>query len=755
MKIKNLKEKTIQGDGWLKRRFGDCFAQISTNTKLRVKSSIKDVHRVLHGHVSAEIEILCKKLPLPPQGIDDADFVFGYENADGDFVPGAAETDPTLKGYIEKYPKEWAIVKSCLGLNRGKSRHASAFVIADEPIHNFIPLMRIGDVRVTQYTAPAVEAAGGLKMDFLVVNSLNDIEKCVRLIQDRSGCGVDFSVARHTIPDGDPVPSMTIDGKTVPYIRIVPHKGKFFDIWNLPEDQLVFREICEGKTETVFQLNTASARQWLREFVGSDGSHALRSVADLAAFTALDRPGPLDANVTDGHVKRNMLQEYAARARGETPIGANPLLDKMLPETYGVMCFQEQTSKIFQELGDTTGIQANKFREHTSKKKMAEVMKDKALFMEGAVRKLGQEEADRVWNMLEKFAGYGFNKSHAVCYVTISYACAWLKYNYPLEWWTAVLSHADRNEIDTKFWQYCGHLIDMPDIKLSADNFAIQGDRIRAPLSLLGGVGASAHEELVAIRPVDGVRDFIQKIHDLKTSKTYIDPETGKKKSGRSALNSTIMLKLIVSGAADSLFPPDSSLLEKLELYTSIESEVTGKKNKKFKIDLTNLTPLQRFQLRKDVLPMWSQDLRDAVKRIELPSCLMVVKDNLFYDAPRPFGRGGATKFRCVSGKDLRELMDFELTQTPMKRAVIAYVVDTRPFTYRGNKKACEISFDVNGERFGMVKWPDQEGNLDIPNPLKGAVCCITVSTFKDNKWSIDDIEVLQVPFDMKTEGSK
>lgn len=191
--------------------------------------------------------------------------------------------------------------------------HNCAYLICDEPISNFIPLTTVGGVKVTQFTAGPSEEAGALKYDFLVINSLKDVSDAIKLIQNRQGF---TSKEAHFL-----------NGKKVPHFRIVPFNGNLYDIWDLPEDLKVFGDISRSEVETVFQFDTNSAKQWLNHFnhvkaIEPDGQErmALDSIEALSAFTALDRPGPLDAYVSckcHPENKHNMLVEYAQRARGK------------------------------------------------------------------------------------------------------------------------------------------------------------------------------------------------------------------------------------------------------------------------------------------------------------------------------------------------------------------------------------------------------------------------------------------------------
>lgn len=746
--------------GWLKERFGDHYAQISTDTTLKLRSSVKDVARVLHGgRVPDEIEALTKRFQNAPQGISDYEFVFGYKGSDG-WVAGSIESDVALKDYIARYPQEWEIVQKCLGLPRQKSRHACAYVIANEPITNFIPTTSVSDVTVTQFTAPSVEAVGGLKMDFLIINSLKDIEDCIKLVQERSGLSIEDSI---------------INNEKVLAHEIVPFKGQLYSIWKLPEDQAVFRDFCEGKTETVFQFNTPGALGWLKHFdhvkeTRPDGTvvKALDSIEALAAFTALDRPGPLDyfVETTDGN-RHNMLVEYAIRARGGEATGALPVLNELLPETLGVIVYQEQLQKVFQRVGQTTAEEADEFRVHISKKKMSDVIKDKAIFMPGAVKTLGEEVANELWNSMETFGQYGFNKSHSVCYVTISYACAFLKHHFPLEWWTAVLRHADKDEINTKFWKHCGHLIDLPDVALSGDQFEIRDGRIRAPLSLLHGVGEGAHAQLTMYRPYAGLDDFCQKIvaHKINGTKQVevLNKKTGQKEMktrvGSSALNKSVVATLVISGAMQSFFPPDTLDVDALALYNEAMARAMGKKRPE-KVDKKYLTlnSFTKLQMRKAILPAYMEPIEPLILRSKHQG----IQPGYLED---PNGR---PEFK-INGRtapfvDLGEL-EYIANRKPwpddyvVTVAAAAYIVEARKFSYGAGKEAMELTVDLDGGRFAAVKWPGKTGRLPdhmrSPADIKGAVAVVFYTKYNEERpFVVEDLAVIQPPLDHTSEQS-
>jgi len=747
--------------GWLKKRFGNCFAQISVDTTLKLRSSVKDVARVIHGHVPDDIEQLTKDFKNAPQGVEDRDFVFGYEGSDKSWVAGSIESDETLIEYVKKYPKEWEIVQQCLGLARQKSRHACGFVISDTPISDFIPMTMVGGIPVTAYTPKSVEAMGGLKMDFLVVNSLNDIRDCIQLIQDRYG--------------GRIKEARKISGKRVPGQRIVPLPPEkfdidsFADIWDLPEDQDVFHDICEGKTETVFQFNTNGVLGWLHEFnhikfTDENGKihKALDSIESLAALTALDRPGPLDYFVqTDEGSSHNMLVEYARRACGDRPTGNLPILDKLLPETYGVIVYQEQLQRIFQHVGNTSAEEADEFRVHISKKEVSKVIKDRVVFDRGAIPMLGEEQAKQLWDSMETFANYGFNLSHAVCYVVISYACAFLKHHYSLEWWTSVLRNADKNEINDTFWRFCGHLIDLPDVNISGDKFEIKNERIRAPSSLLLGIGEKAHKQLCDGRPYVDINDFCQKNEAFKKAgaNTVLD-EQGKpvmiedKKNkgqmvpkvrvGHSALNKTVVGTMIVSGAMNSLFPPGTATTDQLGMYFEAVAKASGKRRvEPVPAKYLNLDSLVRYQMRKAVLPAYSEPLLPLFSGRSIPGFKPQTGTERAY-----FCRDRAIPFASIKEIERMETVspwpdDFTVTV-----AAAAYVVSERRFSWGDGKQAIEYMLDIDGGRLKAVRWANR-GQKKMPpeykEDLSGSVVVALLQKRKENKpFSIDDLIVIQ-----------
>lgn len=630
--------------------------------------------------------------------------------------------------------------------------HNSAFVIMNEPVNRRIPTMTISDVVTTQYTMNDVEAMGGIKMDFLVVNSLRDIGDCVKLVQKRSGEAI-------------PAEGVVMEDRgLVPRHQLVPHGMQLFDVWHLPDEDAVHREIVQGKTETVFQLSTPGAIGWLKYFQANrpDGRPAMSSLRDLAYFTSLDRPGPLDMFVKDpdggGDQKHNMLVEYAHRVRGMRPSpDVLPVMERLFPETHGIMITQEQLQYAYQDLTGCTGTEAEGFRRLISKKKFEDVEKKFSFFHPLASQKIGKEEARQAWETMKVFGQYGFNLSHAVCYALIGYVCAWFKHHYPLEWWCSVLRNADKDEIAGKFWAYAGHMIDLPDLSRVTPTFEVFGDRIVAPLSLLRGVGEVAHAQLVAGAPYRNLADLVQRIQDHKKNTSKVvrkmkrNKKTGEEKEvevvqlGRSAIDRRVVYASLIVGAMDSLLPAelrDVPVVDKLTHYEKVFAEVTGaKRPQKVPAWYANVGPLARYVMRKKILSAYAEDVRPILVELDLG-----------VTAARSASGGLWYRWRgmpLVDGKGMRRLETFApLPQNGLETAALAFVLDVRKFSYGEGKSkhATEFMLDIDGESFKMVAWPGK-GRKVIPDDVKHHLVMVHASRWAENKgFSINGLEVVQVP---------
>ncbi len=638
--------------------------------------------------------------------------------------------------------------------------HNCGFVIANKPIVSFIPLTRVGGVQVTQFTAPSVEGVGGLKMDFLNIKILAKIQGAMQLIRSRS-------------PDPSVFRDIEIPGRGLVqahYLIPVPGGG-MADVWDLPEDQDVFKDVAEGRVETVFQFGTPSAIQWLEHFnhVKPSGNKAIDSVESMAAFTALDRPGGLDKFVPnpdwqgdpeDPDGQHNMLVEFARRARGATPSpGVLPILDELVPETYGVMTYQEQLQRVYQQLTGCTLIEAEQFRINVSKKFKEKIDAAYPAWMERAGAKVGKDAAEQLWTFMKAWARYGFNKSHAVCYAVIAYACAYLKHHYPLEWWCSVLTHTPKEKIANELWRHCRHVVALPDVQKSQDGWIIEGDSVRAPISLLHGIGEKAHQQLVRYAPYSSIEDFARKIRDhqeatrgpkQKKVKDTDDQYETVMAPGRNALHRGLVHNLIVSGAMDSLFsiqarlsdctydpaepqtpgwavlahepfPVRLSTGECMRLYDAAMGRVFGKAYTKAKrTQYPLLDALGRYQARKAVLPVYGDDLRPVVKSVGLPPFLQLYDGRRMRLSYRKWDRQRRqevqTEDPVIGGAKLDTLVAAD--EAPLggwSCGVVAYVQAAKTFQYpksTKDKTALKLTLEVEGGRYELVHWPDRDGKL-------------------------------------------
>ena len=750
MKITKYTTKKEAIPGFLRERFGDNFAQISTDSTLKLRSSVKDVARVLLHEVPWEIEELTKQFVNAPQGVDDHDHVFGYDTDEG-HVPGSIDYDPALRKFVKNYPNLWDIVRRVMSLTRSKSRHASAYAIANKPIQDFIPTIEITGSRCTQYTATSVEKSGAIKYDFLRVNALNDISEALKLIQIGS---------KLIIPD-----SIEKDGIMIPGSRLLPFKGEFYDIWNLPEDLNVFKDIYEGRTETVFQFSTKGAKDWLYYFNAyrPDGTPILNSISAMSDFTALDRPGPLDAFVqTEDGKEHNMLVEYTRRAQGFAPSETPKIFSKLLTETFGILVYQEQVQRIYQEIVGCSNTEAEKFRSNVGKKRKAEIEKAYPVFMRAATEKYGTDEAQKCWDAIQTFSAYGFCQAHARAYSTTAYACAFLKHHFPLEWWCAVLTNAEKNEVNEDFWEYCGHYIDLPDIKTSSENYSVRNGRILAPLSLMNGIGETAHKQLCEYLPYKDIGDFCDKIHQhkLKGAKTseIIKFKRNKKtkeveqvletkvKLGHSALHRGVVYTLIISGCMDGLFEPGLSIVEKLSKFENELARATDSKPEPVPDSYKNIDDLQKFQLKKTILPAYVSPLLPLLK-----GKFGVVETASGYVWRNPINN---FEIKFASNASIKAIESKTQITSSINRVAAVFILSTRIFSYdSGKKNACEITFDLDGHRYNVVKWPDNSGKLPdhINSKLDGTIALVFLRKYRPDKpMTLTDVRILMPKIDFK-----
>ena len=337
------------------------------------------------------------------------------------------------------------------GLNRHSSVHAAGVVISDAPLVERVPLFAPKDDIVSQYSMKDIEAVGLTKFDFLGLKTLTVIKNAVNFIKE----------------------SHNID----------------IDINDLPlDDEETYKLLMKGETDGVFQLESSGMKDLLVNFKPDH-------IEDIIALIAAYRPGPM-----------KMIPDFIARKHGKQQITYElPQLETILKETYGIILYQEQVMQIANVIGGYTMAQADTLRKVMGKKKVADMEKEKPKFLEGAKKqKINENKAKVIWDQMETFAEYGFNKSHSAAYSIITYQTAYLKTHYPVAFMAALLtSEKDNRDKIIKYMTTCREMsinILPPDINESQKDFSISGENIRFGLAAVKNVGEAAIESIIAMR---------------------------------------------------------------------------------------------------------------------------------------------------------------------------------------------------------------------------------------------------------------
>jgi DNA polymerase III subunit alpha len=426
----------------------DRVAQIITFGKLQARAVLRDVGRVLEMPYG-QVDRICKLVPNNP--------------AAPVTLQQAIDSEPQLQQMRdgdEAVARLIAIAMKLEGLYRHASTHAAGVVIADRPLDALIPLYRDprSDMPVTQFNMKWVESAGLVKFDFLGLKTLTVLVHAINLLKVR---------------------------------------GVELDLANLPlDDKPSYAMLARGETVGVFQLEGQGMRDMLRKLDPD-------RFEDIIAVVALYRPGPME----------NIPKYIEVKHGQERPDYLHPSLEPILKETHGIMIYQEQVMQIAQVLSGYTLGGADLLRRAMGKKIKAEMDGQRKLFIDGAVaRGVAERVAEHIFDQVAKFAGYGFNKSHAAAYALVAYQTAYLKANHPVEFLAALMTldmgNTDKLNI---FRQECDRLgikLLPPDINRSDVAFAVeatpQGPAIRYALAAIKGVGAQAMEQIVAERKSKG-----------------------------------------------------------------------------------------------------------------------------------------------------------------------------------------------------------------------------------------------------------
>ncbi|HEV2576789.1 MAG TPA: DNA polymerase III subunit alpha [Acidobacteriaceae bacterium] len=427
---------------YVRQKYGnDQVAQIITFNTMAAKAAIKDVGRAMDMPYG-EVDRIAKLIP-PTIGIT-------IEQALKDSPPlaQAYNTDGKIKELIDTALR-------LEGLVRGAGVHAAGVVIAPEPLTELVPVTRTKDEAVvTSYDMKAVEKMGLLKMDFLGLTTLTVIDDCLKLIKANRGEDVEMA--------------------TVPL-----------------DDQRTYEQVFhKALTSGVFQFESGGMRDVLRRYKPT-------TVEDLTALNALYRPGPIQGGMIDDFIERKWGRRAVEYMFDE--------LEPILRETLGVIVYQEQVMQISSAIGGYSLGGADLLRRAMGKKDPAEMAKQRDIFMAGAAaKKFDKTKAGALFDLMEQFAGYGFNKSHSAAYALLAYHTAWLKTHYPVEFMAALLtSETSKPENVVKYIGECREInitVLPPDVQISAATFTPAGDAIRFGLEAIKNVGGNAIESIVQAR---------------------------------------------------------------------------------------------------------------------------------------------------------------------------------------------------------------------------------------------------------------
>jgi DNA polymerase-3 subunit alpha len=418
----------------------------------------------------------------------------------------AFEASPDFKRAYEEEEIAKQVINSAMaleGVSRQAGVHAAGVVISDRDLTDYVPLTKDDhDGIVTQYSMEPLGELGLLKMDFLGLKTLTVIQDALRLIEETTG-------------------------QKITPLEIPLDDADTFDLLSRAQNIGIFQVESPGMCDLCRRLKPSK-------------------IEDIIALVALYRPGPMEN-----------IPAYSDRKLGTVPIEYDhPLLEPILKETYGIMIYQEQVMQAAQALAGYTLGSADVLRKAMGKKKPEEMAKQRAIFVEGAKKKnnIGEAKANQLFDVLDKFAGYGFNKAHSACYGVLAYQTAWLKARHPVEFMAALLSNeldnTDKIALFVAESKVMGLSILPPSVNQSGSVFTVRDRSIRFGLSAIKNVGESAVKLIISAREKDG--PFLD-MHDLCAR-----VETR-------AMNKKLLESLVKSGACDDFGPNRAELLSHID----------------------------------------------------------------------------------------------------------------------------------------------------------------------------------------------
>lgn len=622
------------------RRYGqERVSQIITFGTLQARAAVRDVGKAL-GMSYTSVDEVAKMIPRE-LGIT-LDKALKSSN---DFKR-AYESRPEVKKLVD-------LARSVEGLPRNAGTHAAGVIIAPRDLRDYVPLQQGSDSGViTQYDKNKVEELGLLKMDFLGLRTLTVIGDCIQFIKETT--------------------------------------GEIVDIDNIPlHDKETCEMLCRGETACVFQLESAGITKLVMDL-------APESFEDLIPLVALYRPGPLGTG---------MAEDFIAGRHGQrTAEVLHPLMEPILEDTYGVILYQEQVMQITSALAGFTLGQADILRRAMGKKKAKELDSMRASFIEGAKRlhDIPEELSDRIFSLLQHFAGYGFNKSHSVAYALVAYETAYLKAHWRAQYYAAFLNSVI-GDSDKLSWyiSVCKNdniKILAPDVNESGRDFTVLPNKtIRFGLAGIKSTGGAAVEAIISARseggPFTSLTDFCCRVNMRVVNKRVVE-------------------HLIKSGAMDSFGARRSQLLAVLDQA----------------IDLGAACQRDRAN---GQLGLFGDDQTFGMEEIRLPQLPEIPKQTLLQYEKELLGF-------YVTDHPLSEYKEVMQRFMPLHQFMGETQVQDNQFVrVAGIISGCTIKTTKSGDTMALLTLEDFTGRFPVIVFPKSYQACIR-DVFEDNVVSID-----------------
>ncbi|MQG21276.1 MAG: DNA polymerase III subunit alpha [SAR202 cluster bacterium] len=625
------REKVIE---YVTRKYGqDRVAQIITFGTLGARGALRDTGRAL-GIPISDVDQLTRMIPAGPQ-------------------------TPPLKQLIEQVPQIeqlyqnepqfrnlLTIADHLEGIARHVSTHAAGIVISKDPLIKHVPLQRPArsteqknETVMTQWDMNGIAKAGLLKMDFLGLINLTILSQARELISENLGIELDL--------------------ETIPF-----------------DNEPAFSLLSSADTTGVFQLEGSGMRRYIQQVQPA-------SLKELAAMIALYRPGPMEH-----------IPAYADAKMGRNPIKyPHDDLKPILQETYGIIVYQDQVLHIVRQFAGYSLGEADTVRKAMGKKIASIMTEEKEKFVSGALeRGYDNRTANDIFDLIEPFAGYAFNKSHSVSYAVIAYQTAYLKANYPIEFFTATLNsflgQTERTGIIVEDGRKRGIAVNPPDVNRSNVMFTIETreengtGEIRTGLAGLKNVGAQAIQTLVNERIENG---------------SFTNIEDFCKRAGPQAMNRRVLESLIKSGSLDSLNIPRSSLLKSMDQLISLAQSEQ-------KLQTSSQSTM--FEMMGDsahvVLPKLDLANQELTTQIEKANWERELTGTIFTADPRQ------RIFQSIERPPgITEYSDITSDMSGSKVAIRGQVISNRKFRTRQGQEAISVNMqDLIGE-IEVVAWPD------------------------------------------------